>query len=70
MRSMARYSDRFIVANTAASVSTGHHCGQLNVRNCGRPTISSTAPATHCRIATTPAGPSAGNANVAVAAPN
>ena len=43
--------------NTAASSSTGHHCGQLNDRRRGRPTASSTTAATYWRTATTPTGP-------------
>ncbi len=62
MRSIAVYSDRFIVANTAASPSTGRHCAQVKERSLGRPAATSTAAATHCRTATTPTGPITGNA--------
>ena len=69
IRSIAVYSDRFMVANTSASDSTGHHCRQVNERSRGRPTASSATPATHCRTATTPAGPITGNASAPTAAP-
>jgi hypothetical protein len=58
-----------MVAKTRASDSTGHHCGQVNPRTWGRPTASSTTPATHWRTATTPAGPITGRASAPVAAP-
>jgi hypothetical protein len=66
---MAVYSDRFMVAKTRASDSTGHHCAQVKPRTRGRPTAQSSAPATHCRTATTPAGPITGKARAPVAAP-
>jgi hypothetical protein len=66
---MAVYSDRFMVAKTRASDSTGHHCGQVNRRTWGRPTTHSSTPATHWRTATTPAGPITGKASAPVAAP-
>jgi len=69
-RSIAQYSERFIVPYTAASSRTGHHCAQLNERNRGRPAASSTIPAIHCRTATTPTGPSTGNAMAPAAAPS
>jgi len=67
---MAVYSDRFIVANTSASASTGRHCRPVNERSRGRPMASSATPATHCRTATTPAGPSTGKASAPRAAPS
>jgi len=67
--SMAAYSDRFMVAKTSARASTGHHCRRVNEANLGRTAVSSTAPATHWRTATTPAGPRTGKASAAVAAP-
>jgi len=67
---MATYSDRFIVAKISASASTGCHCRRVNEANFGRTVVSSTTPATHWRIATTPAGPSTGKASAAVAAPS
>ncbi len=57
------------MANTAASASTGRHCAQVKDRSLGRPAAASTAAATHCRTATTPAGPIIGNAWAATAAP-
>jgi hypothetical protein len=69
MRSMAVYSARFMQPNTTASSSTGHHCGQVIRRSGGRATGSSTAAATTCRTATTPAGPMAPNAWAPDAAP-
>ena len=69
IRSTATYRDRFIVAKIRARATTGPHCRRVNARNLGRTVLSNTAPATHWRIATTPAGPSAGNASAAVAAP-
>ena len=54
----------------SASASTGSHCRRVNEENAGRTALNSTIPATHCRTATTPAGPSTGNASAAVAAPN
>lgn len=69
MRSTAEYSVRFIVPKTAASASTGRHCAAVNARTRGRPAASSTAAATHWRTATTPAGPSTGNASAPTAAP-
>ena len=59
-----------MVAKISASPSTGRHCGQLNDAYFGRTVACSTAPATHWRTATTPAGPSTGRASAAVAAPS
>ena len=59
-----------MVAKIRARATTGPHCRRVNARNLGRTELSSTAPATHWRIATTPAGPSAGKASAAVAAPS
>ena len=59
-----------MVAKISASASTGRHCRRVNVANLGRTVTSSTTPATHWRTATTPAGPSAGKASAAVAAPS
>ena len=59
-----------MVAKIRARARTGRHCRPVNERNFGRTEVSSTAPATHWRIATTPAGPSTGNASAAVAAPS
>src|SRR5215218_4376577 len=58
-----------MMAKTTASPSTGRHCRAVMDRSLGRPTASSTAPAIHCRIATTPTGPITGNANAATDAP-
>ncbi len=58
-----------MVANTAASASTGSHCARVNRRSGGRATASSTTAATSCRTATTPTGPMAPNAWAATAAP-
>jgi hypothetical protein len=69
IRSIAVYSDRFIVAKTTPRTSTGHHCDQVNERTRGRPAANKAAAATHCRTATTPAGPRPGKARAAVAAP-
>jgi hypothetical protein len=69
-RSTAVYRDRFMVAKISPSAATGPHCRRVNARNRGRTAPSSTAPATHWRIATTPAGPSAGKASAALAAPS
>jgi hypothetical protein len=69
IREIATYSERFIVAKISASASTGRHCRPLNDEKEGRMEQNSTAAATHCLIATTPAGPSTGNARAAVAAP-
>src|SRR4051812_34700544 len=66
---MAVYSDRFMVANTAASVRTGHHCGQPNDRNRGRLSATRTRAATYCRTVTTPSGPMTGKASDPTAAP-
>jgi hypothetical protein len=68
--SIAAYSDRFMVAMISASATTQRHCGRVNAVNFGRTEPSSTAPATHWRTATTPAGPSTGKARAAIAAPN
>src|SRR6202042_616043 len=70
IRSTAVYRDRFMVAKIRARATTGPHCRRVNARNLGRTELSSTAPATHWRTATTPAGPSAGKASAAVAAPS
>jgi hypothetical protein len=59
-----------MVAKINASPSTARHCCQVNEATFGRTAVSSTAAATHWRTATTPAGPRAGKASVAVAAPN
>ena len=69
IREIATYSARFIVAKISASATTGRHCRPLNDEKEGRMEQNSTAAATHCLIATTPAGPSTGNARAAVAAP-
>jgi hypothetical protein len=58
-----------MVPYTAARSSTGHHWAQVNERHRGRPVRSITIPAIHWRTATTPAGPSTGNARAPVAAP-
>ena len=68
--SIAAYSDRFMRAKISASATTGRHCSRVNEANLGRTVMSSTTPATHWRTATTPAGPSAGKASAAVAAPS
>lgn len=68
-RSTAQYRDTFIVANTAPSASTGHHCDHVNIRSRGRPAPTSTAAAIHCRTATTPTGPITGKASAPTAAP-
>jgi hypothetical protein len=68
--SIAAYSARFMVAKITARASTQRHCGRVNAANLGRTEPSSTAPATHWRTATTPAGPSTGKASAAVAAPS
>ena len=59
-----------MTAKINASASTGRHCRPVNEANLGRTVTSSTTPATHWRTATTPAGPSAGKASAAVAAPS
>jgi len=59
-----------MVAKISASASTGRHCARVNEANLGRTVMISTTPATHWRTATTPAGPSAGKASAAVAAPS
>ena len=59
-----------MVAKIKASARTGRHCCRVNEVNLGRTAVSRTAPATHCRTATTPAGPRTGKARAAVAAPN
>lgn len=59
-----------MVAKMTASASTGRHCARVSEANLGRTVMSSTTPATHWRTATTPAGPSAGKASAAVAAPS
>src|SRR5215470_7344693 len=66
----AAYSDRFIVAKINASARTGRHCPRVNEANLGRAAASRRTPAAHWRTATTPAGPSAGKASAAVAAPS
>jgi hypothetical protein len=68
--SIAVYSDRFMVAKITASASTRRHCSRVNEANFGRTVLTRTAPATHWRTATTPAGPSTGKASAAVAAPS
>jgi len=67
--SMARYSERFIVAKISASATMGRHCAAVSEASLGRTEASSSAAATHCRTATTPTGPSTGKASAAVAAP-
>jgi hypothetical protein len=69
-RSTAVYRDRFMTAKIRASATTGPRWRRVNVLNRGRTALSSTARATHCRIATTPVGPSAGKASAALAAPS
>ena len=58
------------MAKISASASTGRHCRQVNDASRAARVISSTTPATHWRTATTPTGPSTGNASAAVAAPS
>ncbi len=58
-----------MVAKIKASARTGRHCWRVNEANFGRAAASRRAPATHWRTATTPAGPRAGKASAAVAAP-
>jgi hypothetical protein len=70
IRSIAVYSDTFMAAKTKPSSSVGHHCAQVNRRNGGRATGSSTAAATTCRTATTPAGPIEAKACAPRAAPS
>ena len=68
-RATAEYNDRFIAANTPASSTIGSHCRRVSARRRGRPTARRTTPATHCRTATTPTGPSTGKARAAIPAP-
>jgi hypothetical protein len=68
--SIAMYSDRFMTAKISASASTGYHCWRVNAEYRGRTVASSAMPATHWRIATTPAGPRTPKASAAVAAPS
>jgi hypothetical protein len=69
MRSIAMYSETFITAKTSAIAATGRHCLAVKVQNRGRTMASRKQLATHWRMATTPAGPRAGNAWEAIAAP-
>jgi hypothetical protein len=59
----------FMQPNTTASSSAGHHCDQVIRRSGGRATGRSTAAATTCRTATTPAGPREPKAWAPTAAP-
>ncbi len=67
--SIAAYSDGFITAKMTASARTGRDCCPVNEAYRGLMVASRTAPATHCRIATTPGDPSTRRASAAVAAP-
>jgi len=67
---MATYSDKFMIAKISVSVRIRRHCWRVNEPNFGRTALSRTIPATHWRIATTPAGPRTGKASAAVAAPS
>ena len=59
-----------MMAKISASARIRRHCCRVNEANFGRTALSRTSPATHWRIATTPAGPRTGKASAAVAAPN
>ena len=54
-----------MVAKTAARLRTSRHCLAVNSGTAAGPIASSTTPATHCLMATTPAGPITGKARAA-----